>query len=105
MLKVLNLPYYLLGQLVPGWLTLLFLSLCAGMGGVDRHRGWSRGLPGAVQPRAHVGWFNAGLVAVGVNLLLVFGLSALRPAQPTRPMSQWTPGTDKARTEQSARTV
>lgn len=89
MLTVLNLTYYLLGQLVPGWLALLFFR---------RVQGWavSTGIiVGLVASLAlyltkpDIGGVNAGLIAVLVNIALTFGLSALRPAAGTEPMSRW----------------
>ncbi len=91
MLTVLNLTYYLLGQLVPGWLALLFFK---------RVQGWavSIGIVAGIalslllyNVAPTMGGVNAGLVAVAVNLLLTFGLSLFRPAPTTEPMSQWTP--------------
>jgi SSS family solute:Na+ symporter len=89
MLTVLNLTYYLLGQLVPGWLALMFFR---------RVQGWavSVGIVAGVavslvlyKAAPTMGGVNLGLVAVAVNVALVFGLSALRPAEPRVPMARW----------------
>lgn len=89
MLTVLNLTYYLLGQLVPGWFALMFFRRVQGWAvstGIVVGLAvslvlylWKPGLAGV----------NAGLLAVLVNLLLTFGLSALRPGAVTEPMSRW----------------
>ncbi len=95
MLTVLNLTYYLLGQLVPGWLALLFFR---------RVQGWAVsvgiivGLVASLvlyNTAPTLGGVNAGLVAVLINLALTFGLSLLRPAAGTEPMSLWTPSAAK----------
>jgi solute:Na+ symporter, SSS family len=88
MLTVLNLTYYLLGQLIPGWIALMFFR---------RVQAWavSVGIVAGViasialyltQPE--LGGVNAGLVAVGLNLLLTFGLSGMRPAKVRTPLSR-----------------
>lgn len=88
MLTVLNLTYYLLGQLIPGWIALMFFR---------RVQPWavSVGIVAGVlasialylvQPG--LGGVNAGLVAVGLNLVLTFGLSRLRPAKERTPLSK-----------------
>lgn len=103
MLTVLNLTYYLLGQLVPGWLAVLFFK---------RVQGWAVSV-GIVVGLAvslvlynvapTLGGVNAGLVAVVVNLALAFGLSALRPGPATQPMSQWTPTQSDLEAEEQGR--
>ena len=89
MLTVLNLTYYLLGQLVPGWFALMFFR---------RVQGWalSTGIVVGLAvslvlylTKPGLGGVNAGLLAVLVNLLLTFGLSALRPGRTTVPMCRW----------------
>lgn len=89
MLTVLNLTYYLLGQLVPGWVAVLFFK---------RVQGWAvatgivAGMAASLAlhlTAPDLGGVNAGLVAVGLNLALAFGLSALRPSAPRAPMSTW----------------
>jgi SSS family solute:Na+ symporter len=89
MLTVLNLTYYLLGQLVPGWLALLFFR---------RVQAWAVsigivvGLVASIAfyvTKPDLGGINGGLIAVVLNVVLTFGLSALRPAEGTEPMSRW----------------
>ncbi|MBZ4020238.1 sodium:solute symporter family protein [Streptomyces purpurogeneiscleroticus] len=87
MLTVLNLTYYLLGQLVPGWLALMFFrrvqpwAVSAGMlGGIAASIVLYVTDPG-------LGGINAGLIAVGFNCVLMFGLSRLRPGPATEPVS------------------
>lgn len=93
MLTVLNLTYYLLGQLVPGWLAVMFfrrVSPAAASIGIVT------GVVASIvlyltTPATGIGGVNAGLLAVVVNLALTFGLSALRPGADVRPMARWTP--------------
>lgn len=79
MLTVLNLTYYLLGQLIPGWLALMFLR---------RVRAWavSAGILAGIAAslvlyvtEPHLAGINPGLVAVLINLSLTLGLSYLVP--------------------------
>ena len=93
MLTVLNLTYYLLGQLVPGWLALLFFRRV-------RAQAVSVGIVAGVlasvllylsTPATGIGGVNAGLVAVVINLGLTFGLSHLRPGPEVEPMARWRP--------------
>jgi SSS family solute:Na+ symporter len=88
MLTVLNLTYYLLGQLIPGWLALMFFR---------RVQPWavSTGIVAGVAASIALyvtapglGGVNAGLVAAGLNLALTFGLSRLRPAEERTPLSR-----------------
>jgi SSS family solute:Na+ symporter len=88
MLTVLNLTYYLLGQLIPGWLALMFFR---------RVQPWavSTGIVAGVAASIALyvtapglGGVNAGLMAVGLNLALTFGLSRLRPAEERTPLSR-----------------
>jgi len=101
MLTVLNLTYYLLGQLVPGWLALLFFR---------RVQAWAvsvgiiAGLAASLvlyNAAPTLGGVNAGLVAVLINVALTFGLSALRPAAGTEPMARWTPTTGQGSVRKS----
>ncbi|MFE2377042.1 sodium:solute symporter [Streptomyces sp. NPDC059398] len=87
MLTVLNLTYYLLGQLVPGWIALMFFR---------RVRAWavSAGIVGGVAASIvlyatdpGLAGINAGLIAVLLNCALTFGLSRLRPGQPLTPVA------------------
>ncbi|MFI8993431.1 sodium:solute symporter [Streptomyces sp. NPDC053542] len=87
MLTVLNLTYYLLGQLVPGWLALMFFR---------RVRPWavSAGMLGGIAASIvlyvtdpGLGGINPGLIAVAFNCVLMFGLSLLRPGPATEPVS------------------
>lgn len=89
MLKILALTYFLLGQLVPGWIALLF---------VKRVQPWAVAIGMAVRMACslvffygefELGGLNQGLVATLINLALVFGLSALKPARERTPMAQW----------------
>ncbi|MCX4835804.1 sodium:solute symporter family protein [Streptomyces sp. NBC_01016] len=82
MLTVLNLTYYLLGQLIPGWFALLFFR---------RVRAWAvaTGMIAGVAAslvlyvvEPDLGGVNAGLVTVVLNALLTFGLSALARSRP-----------------------
>ena len=92
MLTILNLTYYLLGQLIPGWIALMFFR---------RVQAWAVSI-GIISGMAaslalyltspDLGGVNAGLLAVGVNLALTFGLSAFRPADAREPMSTWKKG-------------
>lgn len=91
MLTVLNLTYYLLGQLVPGWVALMFFKRV-------QHWAVSTGIIVGIavslvlyETKPDFGGVNAGLVAVAVNFALVFGLSAWRPAAPKMPMAKWDP--------------
>lgn len=96
MLTVLNLTYYLLGQLVPGWIALMFF----------RHvKAWAVSVgivTGVVASIAlylttpDLGGVNAGLVAVGINLALTFGLSRLGEPVVRQPMSTWQRDVDPA---------
>lgn len=88
MLTVLNLTYYLLGQLIPGWVALMFFR---------RVRPWavSVGIIAGVVASVvlyvlapDLGGVNAGLVAVVLNLALTFGLSRLSPGEERTPLSQ-----------------
>lgn len=91
MLTVLNLTYYLLGQLVPGWIALMFF----------RHvKAWAVatgmivGLLVAIAfyvAKPDLAGINAGLVAVVVNLVLAFGLSLFGERVERQPMYDWSP--------------
>jgi SSS family solute:Na+ symporter len=90
MLTVLNLTYYLLGQLVPGWIALLFFK---------RVKAWAVstgmivGLIVAIAfyvTKPDLGGINAGLIAVLVNLVLTFGLSLLGERVERQPMCSWS---------------
>ncbi|MGH3520046.1 MAG: sodium:solute symporter family protein [Haloechinothrix sp.] len=92
MLTVLNLTYYLLGQLVPGWLALMFFR---------RVQAWAVAtgiIAGIVSSivlyisAPNLGGINAGLVAVGINAALMFGLSRLRPAAEREPICRMPRG-------------
>lgn len=89
MLTVLNLTYYLLGQLVPGWLALMFFrriqawAVSAGM-----IAGFAASLL-IYNLEPDLAGVNGGLVAVAVNFLLVFGISAIAPGQERVPMARW----------------
>ena len=88
MLTVLNLTYYLLGQLIPGWVALMFFR---------RVRPWavSVGIIAGVVASVvlyvlapDLGGVNAGLVAVVLNVALTFGLSRLSPGEERTPLSR-----------------
>ena len=86
MLTVLNLTYYLLGQLIPGWIALMFfrrvqpLAVAVGIvGGVAASIALYVAAP-------TLGGVNLGLVAVGVNVVLVVAISALRPGPARQPL-------------------
>lgn len=88
MLTVLNLMYYLLGQLIPGWLAVMFFR---------RVQGWAVGtgfVIGMVASLVLYNWapamggINAGLVAVTLNVLCVVALTYLRPGPERTPMSR-----------------
>ena len=94
MLTVLNLTYYLLGQLVPGWLAVMFFRR-VNPGAVSV--GIVAGIVASIvlyltTPATGIGGVNAGLIAAAINVALTFGISALRPGPHARPMSRWTPG-------------
>jgi SSS family solute:Na+ symporter len=80
MLTVLNLVYNLLAQVVPGWLAVLFArrvrasAVATGMvvGVVSAIALYASGV-------TKIGGVNAGLVSLGLNLLIVFGWSLLSP--------------------------
>ena len=91
MLTVLNLTYYLLGQLVPGWIALIFFR---------RVKAWAVsagiivGLIVSIAfylTKPDLGGINAGLIAVLVNLGLMFGLSLLGERVEREPMCRWSP--------------
>jgi SSS family solute:Na+ symporter len=93
MLTVLNLTYYLLGQLVPGWIALMFFK---------RVKAWAVstgmivGLIVAIAfyvTKPDLGGINAGLIAVLVNLVLMFGLSLFGERVERQPMCSWFPAT------------
>lgn len=89
MLTILALTYFLLGQLVPGWIALMFFK---------RVQGWAVGV-GIVagiaaslilyRTEPDLGGINPGLLATLLNVALTFGLSALRPAEERIPMARW----------------
>ncbi len=90
MLTVLNLTYYLLGQLVPGWIALMFFK---------RVKGWAVsigmivGLVAAIAfyiTKPDFGGINAGLIAVLVNLGIMFGLSMFGERVERQPMCAWS---------------
>ncbi|HCA85384.1 MAG TPA: SSS family transporter [Streptomyces sp.] len=90
MLTVLNLTYYLLGQLVPGWIALMFFR---------RVQAWavSVGILGGVAAsialyviKPDLAGVNAGLIAVLINFALTFGLSHLRRGPVIEPVSTMT---------------
>lgn len=92
MLTVLNLTYYLLGQLVPGWIAILFLK---------RVKAWavSTGIVAGIvaslalyNAKPDFGGINAGLVAMGINLALTCGLSLLGERVSILPMAAWRTG-------------
>jgi SSS family solute:Na+ symporter len=80
MLTVLNLVYNLLAQVVPGWLAVLFArrvraaAVATGMvvGVISAVALYASGV-------TKIGGINAGLVSLGLNLLIVFGWSLLSP--------------------------
>ncbi|QWF85305.1 sodium:solute symporter family protein [Amycolatopsis sp. CA-230715] len=90
MLTVLNLTYNLLAQVVPGWLAILFAkrvrtsAVAAGMvaGVVTAIVLYATG--------ATFGGINPGLVSLGLNLLVVFGWSALAPGTERLPVARGT---------------
>ena len=91
MLTVLNLTYYLLGQLVPGWMAILFFK---------RVKSWavSTGIIAGIiaslalyNAKPDFGGVNAGLVAMGINVVLTFGLSLLGERVSILPMAAWHP--------------
>lgn len=98
MLTVLNLTYYLLGQLIPGWVALMF---------VRRVQAWAvsvgivTGVVASVAlylTQPDLGGVNSGLVAVVLNLALTFGLSMLWPGEERTPLSRTEagrPGADR----------
>jgi SSS family solute:Na+ symporter len=99
MLTVLNLTYYLLGQLVPAWLAVMFFRRADP---VAISVGMVTGVAASVvlyvtTPAQGIGGVNAGLIAVAINLLLTVGISYLRPGPDTRPMARWSPDTDPDR--------
>lgn len=92
MLTVLNLTYYLLGQLVPGWLALMFFR---------RVQGWAvatgiiAGIVASIVlyvTSPELGGVNAGLIAVAVNAALMFGLSRLRSGATREPVCKMARG-------------
>ena len=96
MLTVLNLTYYLLGQLVPGWIALMFFK---------RVKAWAVstgiivGLIVAIAfyvTKPDLGGINAGLIAVLVNLVLTFGLSLLGERVERQPMCSWSPAAQRS---------
>ncbi len=89
MLAVLNVSYYLLGQLVPGWIALMFFR---------RIKAWAAstgmivGLIVAIAFRMtepDLGGINAGLIAVVVNFMLTFGLSLMGERVERQPICKW----------------
>ncbi|GAA4530993.1 sodium:solute symporter family protein [Amycolatopsis samaneae] len=87
MLTVLNLTYTLLAQVVPGWLAILFArrvrtsAVIAGM---------VLGVLASIVlyvTDVSFGGVNPGLVALGVNLLAVFGWSRFAPGTPREPVA------------------
>jgi SSS family solute:Na+ symporter len=87
-LTVLNLTYYLLGQLIPGWVALMFFRRV-------RPGAVSVGIVAGVVASVvlyvlapDLGGVNAGLVAVLLNLALTFGLSRVRPGEERTPLSR-----------------
>ena len=91
MLTVLNLTYYLLGQLVPGWIALMFFRRVKA-GAVAT--GMIVGLIVAIAlyvTKPDLGGINAGLVAVLVNLVLMIGLSLIGERVERQPMYSWSP--------------
>lgn len=94
MLTVLILTYYLLGRLVPGWLALMFFRQVQGWA---VSAGIIAGIVSAVVlyiSARDLGRVNAGLVAVGINAALMFGLSRLRPATTRDPVCALPQGTN-----------
>ena len=90
MLTVLNLTYYLLGQLVPGWIALMFFRHVKG-GAVAT--GLVVGLATAIGfylVKPDFGGVNPGLVAVLINLAVMFGLSSFGARVDRKPMIAWS---------------
>lgn len=88
MLTVLNLMYYLLGQLIPGWIAIMFFKRVQSWAVAT---GFLTGLASSLVlylAAPDLGGVNAGLVAVLINVALVFGLSALKPGRVRTPLSQ-----------------
>jgi SSS family solute:Na+ symporter len=88
MLTILNLVYNLLAQVVPGWLAVLFArkarasAVAAGMvvGVLSAIALYASGV-------TKLGGVNAGLVSLALNLVIVFGWSALSPGTRRSPMA------------------
>lgn len=88
MLTVLNLVYYLIAQVVPGWFTVLFAkrvrssAVIAGMaiGVLTAITFYVTDIP--------FGGVNPGLVSLAINFLVVFGISALAPGTTRVPVAR-----------------
>lgn len=89
MLTVLNLTYMLLGQVVPGWFAVLYSrrtnSAAIGTGMV---LGVGASISLYVLAGSKLGGVNTGLIALGLNMLVTFGGSALCPGRERRPAAR-----------------
>ncbi len=91
MLTVLNLTYYLLGQLVPGWIALMFFK---GVKAWAVSTGIIVGLIVSIalyMLKPDLGGVNAGLIAVLANFASIFGLSLFGKRVEREPMCSWSP--------------
>lgn len=87
MLTVLNLVYYLLAQVVPGWLAILFVRRVRGAAVAA---GMVVGVLAAIVLYATgftLGGINNGLLSLGLNLVVVFGGSLLAPGRVRAPVA------------------
>lgn len=86
MLTVLNLTYMLLGQVVPGWLAVLYVRRANKAAiGTGMVLGVLASIALYVAAGSKLGGINTGLLAVLVNSLVTFGWSALRPGPDRKP--------------------
>lgn len=93
MLTVLNLTYMLLAQVVPGWLAVLYFRRT---NPAAISTGMVLGVVASIvlyvaSPK--LGGINVGLLSLGLNMLVTFGLSTLQPGSVREPVARADSGT------------